>query len=104
MALEDLIEQAAAKGLTHLTLYPVQSEDGKKTYWAARATPSTMHSYVQTEATDPVKALTAVLESLPAAKKRKVTATVSEPTREATPEPDAIERDQADPTVDWMLK
>lgn len=70
MALEDLFREAAAKGLTHFTLYPVQSEDRKSTYWAARATPSTGHSYVQAADADPVRATELVLEALPRAPKR----------------------------------
>lgn len=80
MALEDLIHEAAAKGMTHLTIWPVPSEDGKKTYWSARATPSTMHSYVQAAHHDPVTALELVLKGLPRAPKRaprKITATVT---------------------------
>lgn len=75
MTLEELITQAAARGLTHLTLYPEQSSDGKKTYWAARATPSTGHHFVAAADMDPVKALTTVLDNLPKAPKR-VTAAV----------------------------
>lgn len=92
MGLEDLIRKAAEKGLTHLTLWPTPSADGKKVYWVAKATPSTQHSYVQNENADPIKALTAVLDNLPAARTRKkVTAKVSEPTRE--PEPEQSELD-----------
>lgn len=70
MALEDLLREAAAKGLTHLSLHPVQSEDGKMTYWRCSATPSTVHKYVQTANTDPAKAMEIVLEALPRAPKR----------------------------------
>jgi hypothetical protein len=82
MTLEEALREAAAKGLTHLTLYPVQSEDRKTTYWCARATPSTGHAYVQREALDPVQAVQGVLDQLPKAPKRvakEVTATVTEP-------------------------
>jgi hypothetical protein len=81
MTLEQALREAAAKGLTHVTMWPVPSQDRKTTYWYARATPSTAHSYVQTQNVDPVAALTAVLESLPKAPKRvakKVTATVTD--------------------------
>jgi hypothetical protein len=83
MALEDLLKKACEKGLTHLTLWPVQSHDGKTTYWIAKGTPSSAYGYVQSEDKDPIKALTTVLENLPAAKKRKVTGAVREPTRAA---------------------
>lgn len=70
MSIEDTLRAAAAKGMTHLTLYPVQSDDGKTTYWHARATPSTGHSYVQTTSRDPVEAVEQVLLALPKAPKR----------------------------------
>ena len=70
MNLEQALREAAIRGLTHVTLYPVQSEDGKTTYWYARATPSTGHSYVQTQGVDPVDVMTKVLEALPRAPKR----------------------------------
>jgi hypothetical protein len=82
MTIEELLRAAAAKGLTHLTLYPVESEDRKTTYWHARATPSSAHSYVQIATTDPVEAVVQVLKALPGAKKR-VTATVN-PDRQTT--------------------
>lgn len=72
MALEDLIREAAAKGLTHLSLHPVHSEDRKTTYWRCTATPSTMHKYVHVTTTDPVEAILTVLASLPKAGRRKV--------------------------------
>lgn len=71
MTLEDLLREAAAKGLTHLTLYPIDSVDGKTVYWNARATPSTTHSYVQAANYDPVVAVTTVLDALPRAQRRK---------------------------------
>lgn len=77
MGIEDALREAAAKGMTHVTLWPVPSQDGKSTYWHARATPSTGHHYVSAAETDPAKALMQVLEELPRAKKRtaaKVTA------------------------------
>lgn len=70
MTLEDALREACTRGLTHFTLYPVPSADGKITYWHGRATPSTGHSYVQTHGTDPVDVMTKVLESLPKAPKR----------------------------------
>ena len=70
--LEELLRAAAARGLTHLTLYPVDSNDGKRSYWHARATPSTAHGYVQMTDEDPVKAVTRVLEALPSAKRRNL--------------------------------
>jgi hypothetical protein len=97
MAIEDLLREAAAKGLTHLTLYPVDSQDGKSVYWNARATPSTGHMYVQVANFDPVKAVELVLEALPRARKRaapNVTAAVKDPPGETTPTE----------TEPWMLK
>jgi|SRR5712664_2109345 len=82
MTLEDLLREAATKGMTHLTLYPVHSSDNKTIYWMARSTPSTGHQYVAAAKLDPVEAVTAVLEALPRAKKRapaKVTVAVTEP-------------------------
>lgn len=117
MTLEELLIGAAAKGLTHLTLYPVESGDRKTTYWLARATPSTGHQYVSVVGIDPVKALTEVLEGLPRAKKRQknpdpnlygsmdVTATVKRPPIEPINMDESAERlaeiDAAEP---WMLK
>jgi hypothetical protein len=83
MALDDLFREAAAKGLTHFSLSATPSADGRKTYWSARAAPSSGHSYVQAADPDPVRATELVLEALPRAKKRQpkdgVTATVKEP-------------------------
>ncbi len=70
MSLEELIYDSVRKGLTHLTLYPVPSEDGKKLYWRAQATPSTGHAYVFASSEDPIAALEQALKELPAAKKR----------------------------------
>lgn len=70
MTLEDLLREAAAKGLTHLSLHPVPSEDGKSTYWRASATPSTQHKYVQAATHDPAEAVRIVLEALPRAPRR----------------------------------
>lgn len=72
MTLEELFKEACAKGITHFTLYPVPSQDGKTLYWCARATPSTGHSYVQTQTLNPIEAITEVLKSLPKAPKRVV--------------------------------
>lgn len=88
MTFEDLLREAAAKGLTHFTIWPTPSEDRKTVYWTARATPSTQHSYVQSHGTDPVDVALAVLKSLPKAPKReqkKITATVKEPPAIETP-------------------
>lgn len=70
MALEDLLREAAAKGLTHLSLHPVPSEDGRSTFWRATATPSTQHKYVSTANYDPAEAVRVVLEALPRAPRR----------------------------------
>lgn len=78
--LDEVLRVAVSKGLTHLTLYPVPSDDGKKIYWCARATPSTGHQYISASDLDPIKVLVTVLENLPRAKKRAgVTAAVTEP-------------------------
>lgn len=84
MTLEDTLREAATRGLTHLTLYPTWSNDGKTTYWNARATPSTGHQYVSAAHSDPVEAVRVVLTELPRCKKR-VTATVTEPQMEKEP-------------------
>lgn len=68
--LEDLLRQVCERGCTHLTLWPVPSADGKKTYWHAQATPSTMHKYVSANDLDPVVALRGVLLGMPKAPKR----------------------------------
>ena len=81
-SLEELLRQAAAKGLTHLSLWPVPTVGGGDTYWKCRASPSTQHHYVDGESVnDPVPAVRDALERLPGARKRqpKVTATVTEP-------------------------
>lgn len=98
-----MLRQACERGITHLTLAPTPSEDGKTIYWAARATPSTTHKYVACNDKDPIVALTGVLLGLPKAPKRsapkeKITAPVT------SPDVDANERDQLDPACDWMLK
>lgn len=79
MTLEEALREAAAKGLTHVTMWPVHSNDGKTVYWHCRATPSTQHSFVQTNALDPAEAMIQVLKALPKAPKRgkEVTAKVS---------------------------
>lgn len=71
MSLDTLLKEAAAKGMTHLSVWPVPSQDGKKLYWHAQATPSTGHSYVQTNSLDIVEAITEVLKALPKAPKNK---------------------------------
>ena len=88
--LAELIREKAARGMTHLTLYPVPSVDGKQTYWCARCTPSTEHRYSQAAAADPITAITQALQEMANAPKRKgadpkmmvgsepVTATVTE--------------------------
>jgi len=70
VTLEEALREAATKGLTHVTIWPVESHDRKTVYWYARATPSTGHSYVQTHALDPAEAMVEVLKALPNAKKR----------------------------------
>lgn len=70
MALEDLLRDAAKRGITHLSLHPTPSEDGKTIYWRAQATPSTGHKYVSCADLDPVVALAGVLHGLPKAPAR----------------------------------
>lgn len=70
MTLEDLLKQAAARGLTHMALYPVNSLDKQKTYWTATAAPSSGHHYVRGTDLDPVVALKTALTDLPKAKLR----------------------------------
>ena len=70
MTLEELFKEACGKGLTHFTLYPVESMDRKTIFWACRATPSTGHSYIQTQTLDPIEAITETLKALPKAPKR----------------------------------
>ncbi len=41
MALEDDLQDAADRGLTHFSVYPVHSADRKTVYWHATASPST---------------------------------------------------------------
>lgn len=79
MTLEELLADACAKGLTHLTVWPVPSSDGRQTYWAARATPSTGHHYVSAQSKFAIDAITEVLLALPKARKRatKITAAVT---------------------------
>lgn len=75
MTLEEHLREGCAKGLTHLSLYPVPSADGKTTYWHATASPSTQHQYVKHTCLDPVEVVAQVLQLLPRAT-RRVTATV----------------------------
>ena len=69
--LAELIREKAARGMTHLTLYPVPSVDGKQTYWCARCTPSTEHRYSQAAAADPITAITQALQEMANAPKRR---------------------------------
>lgn len=73
--LNDLLREAAKRGLTHLSLSPVHSADGKKVYWHATASPSTVHKYISTTSLDPTEALIQVLTALPKAPKRGPRAT-----------------------------
>lgn len=70
MGLEEIIREAVKRGITHLSLHPVQSEDHKTTYWRCSATPSTMHKYVSVTTLDPIEAITQTLAAMPKAKKR----------------------------------
>jgi hypothetical protein len=102
VTLEELLKEACAKGLTHLTLYPVPAADGRITYWHARATPSTGHHYVARAGTDPIDVLSEVLSNLPKAPKRAVTAAVKRPP--LATEPTTIPA-KLDPELeDWLPK
>lgn len=70
MSIEELLREAATKGLTHFSLHPTESTDGKTVYWRASATPSTAHRYVEAVGTDIVDVVIRALVQLPAAKKR----------------------------------
>jgi hypothetical protein len=90
VALEDLLREAAKRGLTHLSLHPVHSDDNKTVYWRCSATPSTMHKYVSTTTLDPVESVAAVLKAMPKAPKRsakELTVAVSEPNLRAGGDP-----------------
>jgi hypothetical protein len=89
MTLEEALRAAAAKGMTYLSLYPVESEDRKTTYWRAQSAPSTGHHYVHGVALDPVEAVITVLKALPSAKKRAGgnTVAVTHPPAEGAPLP-----------------
>ncbi len=80
MGLEDTIREAAKRGLTHLSLHPVHSEDSKTVYWRCTATPSTMHKYVHVTELDPVAAIEAVLKAMPKAGRRTPTSATGAPT------------------------
>lgn len=60
--------------MTHLTMWPVPSADGKTTFWKARCTPSVAHGYVEIESLDPVDAITRVLQLMQKAPKRRAPA------------------------------
>jgi len=97
MALEDLLKEAASKGMTHFTIYPVPSEDGKTTYWVARASPSTQHHYIQVVNIDPAKAAEAALASLPRASRRNLPK--MKPDTDVT-----VAVNDGDPDESWKLK
>ena len=71
--IEDALREAAAKGLTHLSVHPVPSADGKQVYWRATASPSTNHFPAVGNGTDIVEAVTQALKALPGAKRRTAT-------------------------------
>lgn len=99
MTIEDLLQQAAAKGMTHFTLYPVHSVDRKTVYWHARVAPSTMHHYIEETDLDPVLAMQRALTALPKAPKRaKVTAAVNPNLRAQHNLPETI---LEPPTDEW---
>jgi len=82
VTLEELLKEACTKGMVHLTLYPVHSQDQKTIYWCARATPSTGHSYVQTQTLDPIEAVIQTLKALPKAPKRSAKEVSARPRKE----------------------
>lgn len=117
--LEDLLREAAAKGLTHLSLHPVPSENNKTVYWRCSATPSTMHKYVSTTMLDPVESVVAVLKALPKVPRKsaanaiirgelfdpKVTAAVTEPSDLAgMPEPSDLTGTPTEGLDEWLPK
>jgi len=94
MTLEERLLEAAQRGLTHLSMHPVPSEDNKTIYWRCSATPSTGHRYVAAIELDPVSAMTKALSELPKAPRRtvpkskdEITAAVTEPTPTDDPAP-----------------
>lgn len=97
MTLEEAITEAAARGLTHLSLAAVPSNDRKTTYWSAVASPSTAHRHVSATSKDPIQAVMEVLADLPKARRNTksksggLTATVIAEAAEA-------------PDAEWLLK
>lgn len=69
MTLEEALKQACERGMTHLSLWPVPSDDRKTTYWKATAAPSTQHRRSEGTSTDPVEAVLAALVEMPKAPK-----------------------------------
>lgn len=69
MTLEEALKQACDRGMTHLSLWPVPSDDRKTTYWKATAAPSTQHRRSEGTSTDPVEAVLAALVEMPKAPK-----------------------------------
>lgn len=110
MTLEELLREAAAKGITYLSVYPVPSQDGKVTYWNASASPSTNHFPSKGQGTDIIEAVTLALQGMHGAKKRtppkkEVTATVTENVDHGADPIDMSEdKDRLDKIDDWLLK
>lgn len=69
MTLEEALKQACERGMTHLSLWPVPSDDRKTTYWKATAAPSTQHRRSEGTSTDPVDAVLKALTEMPKAPK-----------------------------------
>lgn len=99
--IEELLREACSRGITHLTLYPVPSEDGKTVYWSARATPSTNHKYVHVSDIDPVVALRGVLMGIPKAGRRSTTRDDAPVTATVTNEPPPPQQETLDT---WLPK
>lgn len=64
-SIEELLVDCASKGMTHLTVYPVHSEDRKTLYWHAKASPSTDRTGSASSGTDIVAVVTEALTEMP---------------------------------------
>lgn len=107
--LEDRLRQAASKGLTHVSLWTVWTENKKQVFWAASAVGSGGQGYLRVEHTDPIQALTAVLDHLPrakgvtAGKKREAQPGDRDPTEFEVDEEPTVNK-EVSPDEDWMIK
>lgn len=69
-SLEEALRDAAARGITHLSIYPVHSADRKIVYWHASASPSTEHLPAKASSLDIVEAAAQALHGMARAPKR----------------------------------